>query len=80
MSRNNKVGSAALSAQSVAVIVNAAAKRVGGAPAIVSGHSLRAGYVTTAAEAGLQPYQIKEQTGHRSDAMLACYTPCHRAY
>ncbi len=73
MSRHNKVRSAALSAQSVALIVKAAAKRVGGDPAIVSGRSLRAGYITTAAEAGLQPYQIKEQTGHRSHAMLARY-------
>ncbi len=73
VSRHNKVGGAALSAQSVALIVKAAAKRVGSDPAIVSGHSLRAGYVTTATEAGMQPYQIKEQTGHRSDAMLARY-------
>ena len=73
VSRHDKIGGAALSAQSVALIVKAAAKRAGGDPTIVSGHSLRAGYVTTAAEAGLQPHQIKEQTGHRSDAMLARY-------
>ena len=73
VSRHDQVGSVALSAQSVALIVKAAVKRIGGEPAIVSGHSLRAGYVSTAAEAGLQPHQIKEQTGHRSDAMLARY-------
>ncbi|WER45120.1 site-specific integrase [Cupriavidus sp. WKF15] len=73
VSRYDKVGTAALSAQSVALIIKAAVQRTGGDPARVSGHSLRAGYVTTAAEAGLQPYQIKEQTGHRSDAMLARY-------
>ncbi|MDF3835904.1 site-specific integrase [Cupriavidus basilensis] len=73
VSRHDKVGCTALSAQSVALIVKVAAKRAGGDPTVVSGHSLRAGYVTTAAEAGLQPHQIKEQTGHRSDAMLARY-------
>lgn len=39
----------------------------------VAGHSLRAGYCTEAASAGLQPHQIREQTGHRSDATLARY-------
>ncbi|QET02556.1 site-specific integrase [Cupriavidus pauculus] len=73
VSRYDKVGTAALSAQSVALIIKAAVRRTGGDPSRVSGHSLRAGYVTTAAEAGLQPYQIKEQTGHRSDVMLARY-------
>ncbi|GAB7541406.1 site-specific integrase [Cupriavidus sp. 8B] len=73
VNRHDAVGRTALSAQSVALIVKASTRRVGGDPSAVSGHSLRAGYVTTAVEAGLQPHQIKEQTGHRSDAMLARY-------
>ncbi|WP_243737134.1 hypothetical protein [Cupriavidus sp. L7L] len=60
VNRHDRVGSAALSAQSVALIVKAAVKRAGGDPSAVSGHSIRAGYVTTAAETGLQPHQIKE--------------------
>lgn len=73
VNRHDQVASAALSAQSVALIVKRAVRRVGGDASVVSGHSLRAGYVTTAADVGLQPHQIKEQTGHRSDVMLARY-------
>ncbi len=39
----------------------------------VSGHSLRAGYVTIVEIQDLQPYQSREVTGHRSDAVLARY-------
>lgn len=62
-----------LSAQSVALIVKDAVRRVGGDPSAVSGHSLRAGYCTQAAIAGLQPLQIRDQTGHTSDLMPARY-------
>ena len=56
-----------------ALVVKTAARSVGLEPTLVSGHSLRAGYCTQAAIAGLQPYQIREQTGHNSDATLARY-------
>lgn len=67
VNKHDQVSKRVLTAQSVSLIVKAAVEAVGGDPAIVSGHSLRAGYVTTAAMVGLQPYQIREQTGHRSD-------------
>jgi integrase len=69
------VGSTALTPQSVALIVKAAVRMMAGddAAANVAGHSLRAGYCTEAATVGLQPYQIREQTGHRSDVTLARY-------
>lgn len=73
VSRHGKVGRAALSAQTVSLIVKAAVQSVGGDVNMVSGHSLRAGYVTTAAEAGLPPHQIQAITGHRSHEMLARY-------
>jgi integrase len=76
VNRHDKLASSkALTPQSVALIVKAATRRARGAAAAadVSGHSLRAGYVTSAAIQGLQPYQIREVTGHRSDAMLARY-------
>jgi integrase len=38
-----------------------------------SGHSLRAGFATSAAQAGVPTLKIREQTGHASDAMLARY-------
>ena len=69
------VSDKALTGQSVALIVKSAVRRMSGVDAakIVSGHSLRAGYCTEAAIAGLQPYQIREQTGHKSDVTLARY-------
>lgn len=76
VNRHDKLASVkALTPQSVALVVKQATRRARGAVAAadVSGHSLRAGYVTTAAIQGLQPYQIREVTGHRSDAMLARY-------
>jgi integrase len=69
------VGGGALTPQSVALIVKAAVRKMAGddAAKLVAGHSLRAGYCTEAATVGLQPYQIREQTGHRSDVTLARY-------
>jgi integrase len=75
LNRHDQIVRAALTPQSVALIVKQAVARSRGhnfAHAF-SGHSLRAGYVTTAAEVGLQPYQIRQVTGHRSDSTLAKY-------
>ena len=38
-----------------------------------SGHSLRSGFVTSAVQAGVSSWKIRQQTGHASDAMLARY-------
>lgn len=73
VNRHDQISEKPLSAQSVALIVKAATLLIGADPKAVSGHSLRAGYCTQAAIVGLQPYQIREQTGHRSDATLARY-------
>ena len=69
------VGRKALTPQSVALIVKASVRMTAGdeAARMVAGHSLRAGYCTEAATVGLQPYQIREQTGHKSDVTLARY-------
>jgi integrase len=42
-------------------------------PAGYSGHSLRAGFATSAAQAGVPTMKIRRQTGHASDATLARY-------
>jgi integrase len=76
ISRHDKlVGKRALTPQSVALVVKQSVGRVKGQEAArsVAGHSLRAGFVTEAATVGLQSYQIREVTGHRSDATLAKY-------
>lgn len=73
VTRHDRVARHGLSAQSVALVVKASVARVGGNAKDSSGHSLRAGYCTSAAEKGLQPWQIREQTGHKSDVTLAKY-------
>jgi integrase len=75
LNRHDQVVRGSLSPQSVALIVKQAVGRAKGADAArqYSGHSMRAGFVTTAADIGLQPYQIREVTGHRSDVTLAKY-------
>lgn len=69
------VGEKGLTSQSVALVVKRSVRRVHGAAATkaVSGHSLRAGYCTEAALVGMAPWQIREQTGHKSDVTLAKY-------
>jgi integrase len=73
--QGNLVGDKGLTPQSVALVVKRSVKRVHGASAtkVVSGHSLRAGYCTEAALVGMAPWQIREQTGHKSDVTLAKY-------
>jgi integrase len=75
VSRYDRVSRKALGASSVALIVKSSVARLHGlgASAVVSGHSLRAGYCTQAAESGWSAWQIKITTGHRSDATLARY-------
>jgi integrase len=51
-------------------------ERVAGAgldPSGFSGHSLRAGFATSAVQAGVSALKIRAQTGHASDAMLQRY-------
>ena len=73
VTRHDRIARHGLSAQSVALVVKSSVARVGGDADKVSGHSLRAGYCTQAAMSGLQPWQIREQTGHKSDVTLAKY-------
>ena len=73
VTRHDRIARHGLSAQSVALVVKSSVARVGGDADKVSGHSLRAGYCTQAAMTGLQPWQIREQTGHKSDVTLAKY-------
>lgn len=64
-----------LTPQSVALIVKAAVASSKGLEAAktVSGHSLRAGFVTEAATVGLQTSAIMGQTGHKSMEMVLRY-------
>ena len=71
--KGGAIGSDRLSAHAVAEIVKAHARAIGLDPQTVSGHSLRAGLATSAAQAGIAVHKIQQQTGHRSTAMLSRY-------
>ncbi|WP_112663431.1 site-specific integrase [Microvirga flavescens] len=71
--RQGVIAETALSGEAVAHIIKRRAKAAGLDPTRYSGHSLRAGLATSAAEAGVPTWKIKAQTGHRSDAVLSRY-------
>ena len=73
VNRYDSVAKQGLTPQSVALIVKAAMAQTGVNAQNFSGHSLRAGYCTSAAEQGQQSWQIRMQTGHKSDVTLARY-------
>jgi len=71
--RHGRLSDNALTPTSVALIVKERATAAGYDPAVYSGHSLRAGFVTSAALGGAPEWAIMKQTGHRSRAMLDRY-------
>ena len=73
VTRHGRVLPAALSTQAVAEIVKQRVAAIGLDPTKYSGHSLRAGLVTSAAQEGVSSWKIRQQTGHKSDAMLQRY-------
>ena len=73
ITRHGHISEGGLTAQSVSLVVKERAQAAGLDPAKYSGHSLRAGLVTSAAQAGVSSWKIRQQTGHKSDAMLARY-------
>jgi integrase len=62
-----------LSGEAVSTILKHRLRGAGIDPAGYSGHSLRSGFATSAAQAGVSSWKIRQQTGHASDAMLARY-------
>lgn len=79
VTKSGKVLAKGLSANTVATIVKRRAAQIGLEPTILSGHSLRAGFATSAAVAGLPVWRIKHQTGHVSDEVLGAYIRDARA-
>jgi integrase len=61
------------SGAAVSLIVKHRVAATGVDPSGFSGHSLRAGFATSAAQAGASTLKIRAQTGHASDIMLARY-------
>jgi integrase len=62
-----------ISAEAIARILKTSVQVIGRDPARYSGHSLRAGFATTAAGIGVPMWRIRAQTGHLSDPMLERY-------
>ncbi|MBD9358952.1 site-specific integrase [Methylomonas albis] len=71
--KGSRVGGAALSDKSVANVVKRYAGAVGLNAADFAAHSLRAGFVTSAAEAGASIFKLAEVSRHRSTDVLAGY-------
>jgi len=71
--RHGRMSGDRLSGEAVSLVVKERLAAAGIDPAGYSGHSLRAGLATSAAQAGVSSWKIRQQTGHASDAMLARY-------
>ena len=71
--RHGRVCATRLSGEAVSIIVRERIAAAGLDPVGYSGHSLRAGLATSAAQAGVPAWRIKAQTRHASEAMLAHY-------
>ncbi|WP_417461565.1 site-specific integrase [Kordiimonas sp.] len=62
-----------LTSTSVSLAIKCRARLAGLDPAMFSGHSLRAGFATSAAQAGAETWAIMKQTGHQSEAIVHRY-------
>ena len=71
--RHGRVAAERLSGEAVSLVVKERVAAAGIDPTGFSGHSLRAGFATSAVQAGVSTLKIRSQTGHASDAMLARY-------
>lgn len=57
----------------MALVVKRAVASIGGEALTFAGHSLRAGFATSASRAGRHDRDIMRQTGHRSRAVFDQY-------
>lgn len=73
ISKGGVISTDALSDRAVADIVKHYAAKTGLNPEKYSGHSLRSGLCSSAAQHGMSSWVIRKQSGHKSDAMLFRY-------
>ncbi len=73
INRHGQMGSNRLTDKAIARIVQRTALRAGLGDLDVAGHSLRAGFATSAAAAGKSERAIMKQTGHKSLPMVRRY-------
>ncbi len=72
--RTGAIGGVALTAPVVALVIKSAVERAGLDPELFAGHSLRAGFATSAAAAGKSLHDIMRQTRHKSERIAMTYT------
>lgn len=68
-----RVGATAIDAGTVARIVQARATAAGFDPAVLSGHSLKRGALSTGMDRGVHPTRLKQLGRHKSYAVLDVY-------
>lgn len=73
ITRHGQLQPERLSGDAVSEVIRERLTAAGIDPTGYSGHSLRAGFATSAAMAGAPTMKIRAQTGHASDAMLSRY-------
>lgn len=73
VNRAGEVSKQKLSAHAVSRVLKDRLQGVGFDAEGYSGHSLRSGFVTSAVQAGVSSWKIRQQTGHSSDAIMARY-------
>lgn len=74
--RHKQIGERSLPPEAVSLVLKHRLEKAGFTSTGYSGHSLRAGFVTEAINAGWPLWKIREQTGHSSDATLERYIRC----
>lgn len=73
INRHDQLQPERLSGDAVSEVIRDRLAAAGIDPTGYSGHSLRAGFATSAAQAGASTLKIRAQTGHASDVMLSRY-------
>jgi integrase len=73
VNRHGQIAPTRLSGEGVALVLRERLKAAGIDATGFSGHSLRAGFCTSSAQAGASTFKIRAQSGHASDNMLARY-------
>ena len=70
----------AMSDHGVALVVKARVAAAGYDPALFSGHSLRAGFLTEAGRQGASPFKMKDHSRHKSLEMVSEYVRDHERF
>jgi integrase len=73
MNKYGHILGAGISGEAVSIVIKTRIGAAGYDQSVFSGHSLRAGFATSAAQAGASTFKIRQTTGHRSETSLSRY-------